>query len=353
MEKKITRNQYIRKKYTFLNNKSILVTGGTGSFGSFFIKTILKYSKPKRLVIYSRDEFKQSELRKELLNYSNYKCVRFFIGDIRDLDRLKLSCRDIEILVHAAALKQIDTAEYNPFECIRTNIIGSENVIYSALSVTSIKKVLAISTDKAVNPINLYGASKLAADKMFISSNQFSRECDAKFSLVRYGNVIASRGSVIPYFLSLNKDKSKFINITDKEMTRFWLSIYEAVEFVLSSLKNMVGGEIFVPKMPSIRTLDIAQELAPKNKIKFIGKRPGEKVHEILIAKDHSDYTYEDKNSYITFPEFINFKRYKKVYKNIRKVKKSFIYDSLNNPKWIPKGEIKNFINIAIKKNSN
>ena len=338
-------------KYNFFNNRNILVTGGTGSFGSFFVKKILKYSNPKRLVIYSRDEFKQSELKNELSKYSKYKSFRFFIGDVRDLDRLKLSCRDIEILIHAAALKQIDTAEYNPFECIKTNINGSENIIRTALSLPSLKKVIAISTDKAVNPINLYGASKLAADKMFISANQFSRTNDAKFSVVRYGNVIASRGSVIPHFIESGKNKNKIINITDAEMTRFWISINDAVEFVINSAKNMIGGEIFVPKLPSIKTIDIAKTFAPKNKMKFIGKRTGEKLHEVLIANDHSDYTYESKSSYVTFPDFINIKNYKKKYKNFKKVNKQFVYDSLSNPSWVSENKIKSFINVAIKKN--
>ena len=340
----------LKKKYSYLNNKSILVTGGTGSFGSFFVKTILKYSRPKRLVIYSRDEFKQSELKNDLISYSNNKCLRFFIGDVRDLERLKFSCRDIEILIHAAALKQIDTAEYNPFECINTNVTGAENIVRASIT-SSIKKVVAISTDKAVNPINLYGASKLAADKIFISANQFARKEDARFSVVRYGNVIASRGSVIPYFLNLNKNKNKIINVTDKNMTRFWLSIQDAVFFVLSCCKNMVGGEIFVPKMPSIKTIDLAKSLAPNNKIKFIGKRSGEKIHEVLIPEDYSNDTYENNDLYITFPDFIDTKRYIKIYKNIKKVKKLFRYDSLNNSSWIQKDKIKNFVNISIKKN--
>jgi len=337
--------------YQFFNNKSILVTGGTGSFGSSFVKTILKYSNPKRLVIYSRDEYKQSELKKELVNFPNSKCLRFFIGDVRDLERLKLSCRDIEILIHAAALKQIDTAEYNPFECIKTNVNGTENIVRASF-LSSIKKVIAISTDKAVNPINLYGASKLAADKIFIAANQFAKKEDAKFSIVRYGNVIASRGSVIPLFLHLSEDKKKNIYVTDKDMTRFWISIQDAVFFVSSCFKNMVGGEIFVLKMPSIKTLDLAKSLAPQNKIKLIGKRPGEKIHECLISEDHSEYTYEKKDSYVTFPDFINLKRYKNVYKNLKKVSNQFSYNSLNNPQWILKKNIKNFILTNIKKDA-
>ena len=339
-----------KKNYNFFNKKNILVTGGTGSFGSFFVKTVLKFSKPKRLVIFSRDEFKQSELKKELINYPNNNCLRFFIGDVRNLDRLKFSCRDIEILIHAAALKQIDTAEYNPFECIETNIRGAENVVRASIS-SSIKKVIAISTDKAVNPINLYGASKLAADKIFISANQSARKEDAKFSVVRYGNVVASRGSVVPLFLSLSKDKKKVINVTDKNMTRFWISIYDAVHFVLSYCKIMVGGEIFIPKMPSMKTIDIAKALAPLNKIKFSGKRPGEKIHEVLIPEDYSNYTYENNDGYVIFPDFIDTKRYKKVYKNLKKIKQLFRYDSLNNSSWIQKNKIKSFVNTSINKN--
>jgi len=340
----------IIKNISFLNNKNILVTGGTGSFGSYFVKTLLKFSRPKRLVIYSRDEFKQAELKEELDNYPNKKCLRFFIGDVRDLERLKLSCRDIEFIIHTAALKQIDTAEYNPFECVKTNITGAENIVNASL-VSSIKKVIAISTDKAVNPINLYGASKLASDKIFISANQFSKPKDAKFSVVRYGNVIASRGSVIPYFLNSRSNKNKKINITHKDMSRFWISIHDAVYFVISCCKSMIGGEIFVPKIPSIKTIDIAKSLAPSNKINFIGKRPGEKIHEVLVSEEVSDYTYENKDRYITIPDFIDKTKYIKKYKNFKKIKENFRYDSLNNTDWVSRNKIENFIKESIKKN--
>ncbi len=346
MSKKIN---YFKNKFkcnfSFLNNKKILVTGGTGSFGSAFIKNVLQKSKPSRLVVFSRDEYKQFKLKKELESFSNYKILRFFLGDVRDLERLKTAIRDIDFIVHAAAIKQIDTAEYNPFECIKTNIIGAENIVRAALSAPNLLNVISLSTDKAVNPINLYGASKLAADKIFIAANQSARKNDTKFSIVRYGNVIASRGSIIPYFLDMGKNKKQIINLTDSKMTRFWISIEEAVNFVVSSLENMVGGEIFIPKIPSMNVNDILKSIAPNNPIKIIGKRPGEKVHETLLSEDESENSYESNDRFVTFPSFIDFKKiYRKKYMNFKKVVKEFSYTSLNNSDWIKKNQIKAII---------
>lgn len=280
------------------NNKSILITGGTGSFGKKFAEIFLKKYNPKRLVIFSRDELKQHEISSLNFIKKNIKKVRFFIGDVRDYDRLKVAFRDIDYVIHAAALKQVPAAEYNPTECIRTNIYGAENVIRAALD-NKIKKVIALSTDKAVNPINLYGATKLASDKLFIAANNISGNQNTIFSIVRYGNVVGSRGSVVPVFKSLIEKKSKYLTITHPNMTRFWITLEQGVEFVLNSFKMMKGGEIFVPKIPSVKIIDLAKSMAPQKKIKIIGIRQGEKIHELLISKEESRNIIERKNYYI------------------------------------------------------
>lgn len=280
------------------NNKSILITGGTGSFGKKFAEIFLKKYKPKKLVIFSRDELKQHEISSLNFIKKNIKKVRFFIGDVRDYERLKVAFRDIDYVIHAAALKQVPAAEYNPTECIRTNIYGAENVIRAALD-NKIKKVIALSTDKAVNPINLYGATKLASDKLFIAANNISGNQNTIFSIVRYGNVVGSRGSVVPVFKSLIEKKSKYLTITHPNMTRFWITLEQGVEFVLNSFKMMKGGEIFVPKIPSVKIIDLAKSMAPQKKIKIIGIRQGEKIHELLISKEESRNIIERKNYYI------------------------------------------------------
>ncbi len=273
------------------NNKNILITGGTGSFGKEFSKQILKNYKPKKLIIFSRDELKQSEMLIDP-NFKDKKNLRFFIGDVRDYQRLLMALKDVDIVVHAAALKQVPTAEYNPTECIKTNIYGAENVIRASIE-CDVKKIVALSTDKAVNPINLYGATKLASDKLFIAANNLTGKQKTIFSVVRYGNVVGSRGSVVPLFNELINKKKKFLPITDFEMTRFWITLDKGVAFVLKSLNDMKGGEIFVPKIPSVRIVDLAKAMGPKMELKEIGIRSGEKLHELLFSKEEANNVLE------------------------------------------------------------
>ena len=282
------------------SNKSILITGGTGSFGKRFVNLMLKNFNPKKIIVYSRDELKQFEMAQKFKTYRNK--LRFFIGDVRDLDRLDLALNDVDYVVHAAALKQVPTAEYNPMECIKTNINGAENII-KVCTKHKIKKTIALSTDKACAPVNLYGATKLVSDKLFIAANNIVGGKNIKFSVVRYGNVFNSRGSVIPYFLDLAKKNYSSIPITDEEMTRFNITLDEGVNFVLKSFKRMVGGEIFIPKMPSIKIIDLAKAIMPNCKIKIIGIRPGEKLHEIMFSKENARSTIAFKNYYIITPE--------------------------------------------------
>ncbi len=281
-----------------IKNSTILITGGTGSFGQEFIKIFLKNHNPKKIIVYSRDELKQS-LMKEKFNDNR---LRFFLGDVRDLERLKLATREVDILVHAAALKQVPAAEYNPTECIQTNIDGAKNII-SACIENKLKKVIALSTDKAVSPINLYGATKLVSDKLFIAANNIVGNQKISFSIVRYGNVINSRGSVIPFFKKLAKDnQSKHIPITHKDTTRFLISLDDGVNFVIDSLKIMKGGEVFIPISQSIKIVDLAKRIAPNKKLKFIGLRPGEKIHEVLYSNDEIQNVIKFKNYLIIIP---------------------------------------------------
>lgn len=280
-----------------LNGKTILITGGTGSFGKKFVKTILARYNPKKVIVYSRDELKQFEMASEY----NAPCMRYFIGDVRDADRLTKAMDGVDFVVHAAALKHVPIAEYNPMECIKTNINGAQNVIDAALA-NGIEKVVALSTDKAANPINLYGATKLASDKLFVAANNIKGSKKTTFSVVRYGNVVGSRGSVVPFFKKLLADGAKEIPITDARMTRFWITLEEGVEFVLSSFKRMQGGEIFVPKIPSMRVVDLALALAPNLPMKIIGIRPGEKLHEIMCPADDSHRTIEFEDHFVIEP---------------------------------------------------
>jgi len=282
------------------NNKSILITGGTGSFGKKFASYLIKKHKPKKVIIFSRDELKQSEMQIDK-RFSNKKIIRFFIGDVRDYDRLKIAFKDVDYVVHAAALKQVPTAEYNPTECIKTNIYGAENVIRASIE-CNVKKIIALSTDKAVNPINLYGATKLASDKLFIAANNFTGKQRTIFSVVRYGNVVGSRGSVVPLFKDLIKKKSNFLPITHTKMTRFWITLHDGVQFVLKSLSKMQGGEIFVPKIPSVKIIDLAKAMAPNLKRKIVGIRSGEKLHELLFSKEDSNKIIEHKDYYEILP---------------------------------------------------
>lgn len=284
-------------------DKVVLITGGTGSFGHKFTETVISSYKPKKLIIFSRDEMKQYEMQKRFPQ----KNVRFFIGDVRDSDRLHRAFHGVDIIVHAAALKIVPSAEYNPFEVVRTNIIGAENVINVAID-NNVKQVIALSTDKAVNPVNLYGATKLCAEKMFIAANNYSPEGTA-FSVVRYGNVFGSRGSVVPFFKNCRKLKE--VPITDKRMTRFWITLEQGVNFVIQCLEEMKGGEIYIPKMPSMKITDLAKAVCPGCKQKVVGIRPGEKLHESLVSKDDGIYTYEYKDKFVTCPYIMQYKERK------------------------------------------
>jgi UDP-N-acetylglucosamine 4,6-dehydratase/5-epimerase len=318
-----------------LKNKTILITGGTGSFGNAFIFELLKYSSPKKVIIFSRDEFKQFEMSQKFPK-SKFKFIRFFIGDVREKERLEYATKNVDIIIHAAALKQINTAEYNPWEYIKTNINGAQNVIDCAIK-NKVDKVIALSTDKAADPISLYGATKFTSDKLFVAANNITGKIRTKFSVVRYGNVASSRGSVIPFFQKLIKENSSYIPITDKRMTRFFISLNESTKFVLHCLKLMKGGEIFVPKIPSIKITDLAETMAPKIKKKIIGIRPGEKLHEIMCPQNSANYTIEFNNFYIITPSIIfldrkkvNYLRYNSKIKGA-KVKDSFEYSSDKN----------------------
>ena len=329
------------------NNKNILVTGGTGSFGKAFVKKVLKNYKPKKLVVYSRDELKQFEMMQEFPR-RKFPNLRFLLGDIRDGYRLKIALRDINIVVHAAAQKHVEASEYNPQECIRTNIQGAENLVYACIE-NKVEKVIALSTDKAVNPINLYGATKLVSDKLFITANIISGKQKTIFSVVRYGNVLNSRGSIIPYFKKLLSEKQNFLPLTHKDMTRFILSLDDGVNFVINSFKKMYGGEVFIPKIPSIRIIDLIKAMRSDIRIKIIGIKPGEKLYEVLCPKDESDQTIEFKKFYIITPTInTNFKREKYfIQKNGEKgklVKKNFEYSS-DKTKLLQIKDIKKLLN--------
>ncbi|MBW2737855.1 MAG: UDP-N-acetylglucosamine 4,6-dehydratase (inverting) [Deltaproteobacteria bacterium] len=288
-----------------LNNKVILITGGTGSFGKKFTEIVLKRYKPKKLIIFSRDELKQFEMA-QVFSPEKYDCLRYFIGDIRDKERLHRAFHRIDIVIHAAALKQVPAAEYNPTEVIKTNIYGAQNIVNVAAD-RGVKKVIALSTDKAANPVNLYGATKLCSDKLFIAANAFVSGDESRFSVVRYGNVIGSRGSVIPFFIE--KKKQGVLPITDPRMTRFWITLEQSVEFVLKSLEIMVGGELFVPKIPSMKITDLAKAICPECKTEIVGIRSGEKLHEIMVPKDDAYNTVEFKDYYVIKSMFRNFER--------------------------------------------
>jgi UDP-N-acetylglucosamine 4,6-dehydratase (inverting) len=319
-------------------NKKILITGGTGSFGKKFIETLLKNSSPRRVVIYSRDEQKQYQLERKLKSNK----IRFFVGDVRDKNRILSASKNIDIVIHAAAMKHVDIAEYNPMEAIKTNILGAQNVIEASLE-NNIKKVIALSTDKASSPINLYGATKLTSDKLFVAANNFKGKNKIKFSVVRYGNVMGSRGSVVPLFFS--QKKNNLFTVTDSTMTRFNISLEEGVKFVASSLRIMLGGEIFIPKIPSYNIVDLAKAVSSKAKIKTIGIRPGEKLHEEMISKDESLNTIEYKNFYVIVPrsKYISLDRnkYLKYLKNGKICPKDFSYNSLENKNYLSVEQLK------------
>lgn len=279
------------------NDKSILITGGTGSFGKKFIQTILERYKPRRVIVFSRDELKQFEMQQVF----NAPVMRYFLGDVRDAQRLRQAMRGVDFVVHAAALKQVPAAEYNPMECIKTNINGAENVINAALE-NDVEKVIALSTDKAANPINLYGATKLVSDKLFVAGNNIAGGHRTRFAVVRYGNVVGSRGSVVPFFRKLIADGAREVPVTDSRMTRFWITLQEGVDLVFKSFERMHGGEIFVPKIPSSRITDLAAAMAPDLPVKIVGIRPGEKLHEVMCPADNSHQTLEFKDHYVICP---------------------------------------------------
>jgi UDP-N-acetylglucosamine 4,6-dehydratase len=294
-----------------LNDQVILITGGTGSFGRRFIETVLTRYRPRKLIVYSRDELKQSEMQTELrerFSPEDYARMRFFLGDVRDRSRLTLALRGVDIVIHAAALKQVPAAEYNPSECIQTNVVGAENVVWASLT-NRVKQVVALSTDKACNPVNLYGATKLASDKTFVAANNLSGDIGARFSVVRYGNVVGSRGSVVPLYRRLLAQGATSLPVTDARMTRFWITLDQGVEFVLSSLEMMRGGEILVPKIPSMTVTDLARAMAPEAEIRLVGIRPGEKLHETMVGADDSRQTLEMADRYIIEPAFVEYSR--------------------------------------------
>jgi len=317
----------------FLNNKTILITGGTGSFGKKFVELVLKHHNPKVIRVFSRDECKQSEMQKQFKD----ERLRFFIGNIRDKERLKKACEGVDVLVHAAALKQVPSCEYNPFEAIKTNVLGTQNVIDAVID-CGIEKAIMIGTDKAVNPVNLYGATKLCAERLFTQANAYLGGKKTQLAVCRYGNVLASRGSVIPIFKE--QKKQAVLTITSSEMTRFWITLDQAVNFVISCFEKMQGGEVFIPKIPSMRIMDLAKAIAPESKIKIIGIRPGEKLNEMLITTEEASHTREFDNCFIVLPQCYFHQR-----KDIggKKLADGFSFSSDNNKRWLSIEELKEF----------
>jgi len=327
-----------------LNNKNVLITGGTGSFGQAFVRMVLSRFKPHKLIVFSRDELKQYEMA-QVFPDTTYPCMRYFIGDVRDADRLEMGMRDVDIVIHAAALKHVPAAEYNPFECIRTNVHGAENVVMAAMR-SGVSKVVALSTDKAANPANLYGASKLASDKIFVAANNLSSG-HPHFSVVRYGNVMGSRGSVVPFFRRLIKEGAGSLPITDPRMTRFWISIEQGVNFVLSSLEMMQGGEIFVPKIPSTKITELANVMAPGVPHRVVGIRPGEKLHEVMITEDDARATLELADRYLIQPWFNSWDKAPYLAAGAKPVADGFRYSSDTNPAWLKDDEIARMLELS------
>lgn len=316
-----------------INGKSVLVTGGTGSFGQKFVETVLREHKPRRIIVFSRDELKQSEMKQR---FKNNPGLRFFLGDVRDKERLYRAFYGVDIVVHAAALKQIPAAEYNPFEVIKTNVIGAENIIEASID-CGVRKVIALSTDKAANPVNLYGATKLCSDKLFIAGNSYVGTRKTGFSVVRYGNVIGSRGSVIPLFLQ--QKNSGTVTITDPRMTRFWITLGQGVEFVIRCLEKMHRGEIFVPKLPSMNITDLAEAIAPGCRHEITGIRPGEKLHEIMVTEEDARVTLEFEDHFIITPQFSWWQRDN--HTGGRSLPDGFKYSSDNNEHWLTVDELR------------
>ncbi|MBN2816394.1 MAG: UDP-N-acetylglucosamine 4,6-dehydratase (inverting) [Campylobacterales bacterium] len=321
------------------NKKNIFITGGTGSFGKRFVKTLLENYSPNKIIVYSRDELKQYEMAQQF----HHPCMRYFIGDVRDLPRLQKAMKDVDFVVHAAALKHVPIAEYNPMECIKTNIMGAQNVIDACID-NRVQKVIALSTDKAASPINLYGASKLASDKLFVAANNITGGASTHFSVVRYGNVLGSRGSVVPYFQKLIDSGEKSLPITDPNMTRFWITLQEGVEFVIKSFERMHGGETFIPKIPSMKMSDMATAMAPKLQQHIIGIRPGEKLHEVMCPQNDAHLTLEFNDHYvikptIQFTQKVDFSRNALGEKG-KEVTPGFEYSSEKNHVWLSGDEL-------------
>ncbi|WAJ71033.1 UDP-N-acetylglucosamine 4,6-dehydratase (inverting) [Catenovulum adriaticum] len=323
------------------NNKSILITGGTGSFGQCFINYVLTHYKPKKLIVFSRDELKQFEMQ-QVFTHSQ---MRYFIGNVREKDRLVTAMRDVDFVIHAAALKQVPAAEYNPMECIKTNIMGAQNVIEAAIE-AGVQRVIALSTDKAANPVNLYGATKLASDKLFVAANNIAGSDGPRFAVVRYGNVVGSRGSVVPFYRKLLNDGRVKLPVTHAEMTRFWLKLEQGVEFVIKNFQRMQGGEIFVPKIPSVRILDLVEAMSGQREYETIGIRPGEKLHEVMVPEEVAHHTYEFDDHYVITPPIKFFERQldystNKLGEQGQPVDEQFEYHSGTNPHFLTVGELK------------
>lgn len=329
------------------NDVSILITGGTGSFGKQYTRTILQRYRPRRLIIYSRDELKQFDMAREF----DHACMRYFLGDVRDYDRLTQALRGVDYVIHAAALKQVPAAEYNPMECVKTNVHGAENVVRASLE-NEVKRVIALSTDKAANPINLYGATKLSSDKIFVAANNVAGGHDTRFSVVRYGNVVGSRGSVVPFFLDLIAKGADYLPITDERMTRFWITLQQGVDFVLKDFHRMQGGELFVPKIPSVRVTDLANAIAPDLPHKYVGIRPGEKLHEVMCPADDSHLTLEFDDHYVIQPTIRFYHRDMDYTTNSigergEAVMQGFEYNSGANPDFLDVDGIREFNQLA------
>ncbi|ABG41586.1 polysaccharide biosynthesis protein CapD [Paraglaciecola sp. T6c] len=323
------------------NNKSILITGGTGSFGKRFVSFILKNYQPQKLIIYSRDELKQFEMQQVF----DAPCMRYFIGDVRDKERMISAMRDVDLVVHAAALKQVPAAEYNPNECIKTNINGAQNVIDAAIA-ANVSRVIALSTDKAANPVNLYGATKLASDKLFVAANNISGAKGPRFSVVRYGNVVGSRGSVVPFYRSLMEQGKSNLPVTHAEMTRFWITLDEGVEFVVKNFQRMQGGEIFVPKIPSVAILDLVESMSGTREHELVGIRPGEKLHEVMVPEEMAHHSLEFDDHYVITPAIVFFEKnidYKrnKLGETGKAVEDKFEYHSGTNPHFLSVEELR------------
>jgi len=324
-----------------LNGKTVLITGGTGSFGKRFTDVVLNRYKPKKLIIFSRDELKQFEMHARW-GEDKYPNIRYFIGDVRDRDRLYRAFDGVDVVVHAAALKQVPAAEYNPIEAVKTNVLGAANVIDAAID-RGVQKVVALSTDKAASPINLYGATKLCSDKLFVAANSYSGAHNTRFSVVRYGNVVGSRGSVVPFFLQ--RKKTGKLPITDPRMTRFWITLDQGVEFVLASLDRMTGGEIFVPKIPSMKLTDLARVIGPECEMEIIGKRPGEKVHELMVGEDDASNTVEHDRYFAILPTAKSWSAKQYIEKNGGAMcAEGFRYSSETNTEWLTVEQLENMI---------